>query len=393
MVLDSQRGRIRSYGASPKKAHGRWGWGLLILVLALGGLAALGYLWPSRNGSLQPASADPSGDVPAPPPAAAVPSSGTPTAAASPAPREPAHSAPAAPVAPNVSRDAHVPVAPRPASSPATGAASQPAASAAATQSASAPAAAELLNRGMKLVELGNLVEGRRVLSLALSAPGLDPGDAQAIRDTLTSVNRTLVFSSKVVAGDPLVEVHVIQAGDYLSRIAPRHHVTFQFLEIINRTPANRVRLGQKLKIVKGPFEAVVSKSEFRMDLFVTGSDGARVYIRSFPVGLGEADSTPLGRWLIKTGGKVPNPAWTNPRTNESFAPDDPKNPIGKYWLALEGLEERNKKLQGYGIHGTIDPDSIGKQASMGCVRLRDDDLVLVYSMLVEGQSEVSIVP
>lgn len=42
-----------------------------------------------------------------------------------------------------------------------------------------------------------------------------------------------------------------------------------------------------------------------------------------------------------------------------------------------------------YGIHGTIDPDSIGKQSSLGCIRLHTDDIAMVYDMLVEGKSMV----
>ena len=49
--------------------------------------------------------------------------------------------------------------------------------------------------------------------------------------------------------------------------------------------------------------------------------------------------------------------------------------------------------LEGYGIHGTIDPGSIGKSMSMGCVRLGDADVALVYELLGEGSSVVHIVP
>lgn len=44
-----------------------------------------------------------------------------------------------------------------------------------------------------------------------------------------------------------------------------------------------------------------------------------------------------------------------------------------------------------YGIHGTIDPNSIGKQSSMGCIRLRADDIAMVYDMMVEGKSTVVV--
>jgi lipoprotein-anchoring transpeptidase ErfK/SrfK len=49
--------------------------------------------------------------------------------------------------------------------------------------------------------------------------------------------------------------------------------------------------------------------------------------------------------------------------------------------------------ITGYGIHGTIDPGSIGKNLSMGCVRLRDEDIALVFELLAERISVVEIVP
>ncbi|MCX5661596.1 MAG: L,D-transpeptidase family protein [Planctomycetota bacterium] len=355
----------------------KWPWGVLVLGVVLIGFGAAGYILPHFRGSLEHASADPAGDVP----------SITPSASDAPSDAPPSTPSAVKPPAAQVPAQGVVgPVAP-------TRHASGPAATQAASTQSSSTQPGSPFSRGMKLIELGNSIEGRQVLSQALADPGLDAYDAQAIRDTLASVNRSLIFSKTVTPGDPLTEAYVVQPGDYLSRIAPKHKIPYEFLEIVNNTPANRIRLGQKLKLVHGPFEAVVSKSAYRMDMFLPGPDGVRLYIRSFQVGLGESGSTPLGKWLVKSGGKVKNPAWTNPRTNESYSPTDPKNPIGKYWLALEGLDESNKKLQGYGVHGTIDPDSIGKQASMGCVRLRDDDIAMVYTMLSEGLSEVTIVP
>ena len=42
-----------------------------------------------------------------------------------------------------------------------------------------------------------------------------------------------------------------------------------------------------------------------------------------------------------------------------------------------------------YGIHGTIDPNSIGKAESRGCIRLRDQEIVEVYDFLVKGSEVV----
>ena len=85
------------------------------------------------------------------------------------------------------------------------------------------------------------------------------------------------------------------------------------------------------------------------------------------------------------------NPAWTNPRTNEHFDGYDTKNPLGGHWIALKGEEGDAIGKTSYGIHGTIEPESIGKQASMGCIRLNVEDIKQVYDMVTEGKSRVLV--
>lgn len=295
------------------------------------------------------------------------------------------------PAAPAPTRQANATPVSRPA-------APSPAASTTAARTAiptsTGPVAAELA-KGMNLIADRRFVEGRRLLSRLLYADDvrLSAVDAQMIRDTLTSVNRELVFSPNVTAGDPVAEQYTVQSGDLLARIAPRVKLTYQFLERINGIEARRLQVGQKIKLIRGPFHARIDKSEYRMDIVLLGPDGGPLYVRSFPIGIGEGDSTPAGRWVIEPGRKVTNPAWRNPRTGEFYKPDDPANPIGEYWLALEGADAQTADLNGYGIHGTVEPESIGQQASMGCVRMRDADIELVYEMLVEGESTVQIMP
>jgi lipoprotein-anchoring transpeptidase ErfK/SrfK len=256
----------------------------------------------------------------------------------------------------------------------------------------SGPAGSQL-NRGMAMIREGRLVQGRRELSQLLFADdgGLSALDGQAVRDTLASVNKQLVFSDQVTPGDPLAESYLVQRGDYLSVIAPRYDIPYQFIELINNTPAERLQAGKPVKLIKGPFHARISKRDFRIDIYLNDVDGQPVYVRSFAVGLGEQDSTPMGSFVIAPGSKVQNPSWRNPRTGEFFSRNDPKNPIGEYWLALRGTDVQTEALSGYGIHGTIDSSSIGREASMGCVRLRDKDIALLFNMLEPGRSTVHI--
>ena len=152
------------------------------------------------------------------------------------------------------------------------------------------------------------------------------------------------------------------------------------------------LRIGQKLKLPVGAFHAEVSKSNYQMKIYA-GEGPSRVLIAIFPVGLGELNSTPTGAFMVRPKSKLINPEWNNPRTGEHFASDDPKNPIGERWIGLIGVEAHNQGFKGYGIHGTVDPASIGKQASMGCVRMSDADVELVYEFLTEPNSTIVIAP
>jgi hypothetical protein len=260
------------------------------------------------------------------------------------------------------------------------------------TTAANTPAS-QRMQAGMALLSQNKPVEARRMLTSALLSPGLSGSDAERVRQELTRVNQRLVFSPEIAPGDPFASHYSIEAGDSLARL-PRKlglKVDWRFLQRINNISApQRIQVGQRIKVVKGPFHAIVHKAEYRMDLFM-GDGPERVYVRSFRVGLGEHGATPEGVYIVKPTSKLINPAWTNPRTGEFFAADDPLNPLGEYWIGLIGISDNIRGLETYGIHGTIEPDSIGQSRSMGCVRMLHDDVALTYELLIENVSQVEI--
>jgi lipoprotein-anchoring transpeptidase ErfK/SrfK len=247
---------------------------------------------------------------------------------------------------------------------------------------------------GEQALKDGKSVLARQKLSKALLAPTASDAEQVTLREKIAAINADLLFSQKIAPGDPLVEEYVVQSGDSYERIRKRQQlaVDWRLLERINRTPASKIRVGQKLKLVSGPFHVVVDKSDYRLDVFTGSPDdqASWIYIRSFNVGLGENDTTPVGTFKVKIGGKAIEPNWTNPRTGEQFDGKDPKNPIGNRWIGLEGLGNASS-FTSYGLHGTIEPESIGHQRSMGCVRLLNSDVEQVYEMMCEDISVVKI--
>lgn len=252
------------------------------------------------------------------------------------------------------------------------------------------------LDAADSLLRQNDPLAARQALWDAMRMPGLDELELSVLRARLTELNKELVFSPRHVAGDPLSMLYTVRAGDALSRIERTQGLTthWKLIQRLNGlSRPDRINAGQRLKLIPGPFHAVVTKSRFRLDLYHGPTERPEewVFIRSFDVGLGEGDSTPTGHFIVRANGKLESPGWVNPRNpSERYAPNDPNNPIGDFWIGLDGLGDA-AAYAGYGLHGTIEPDSIGEERSMGCVRMRPDDIALMYELLGEGKSLVQI--
>ncbi len=100
---------------------------------------------------------------------------------------------------------------------------------------------------------------------------------------------------------------------------------------------------------------------------------------KTYIVATGEDNSTPVGTFTIVE--KLIDPTWYS--AGAVIPPDSPDNVLGTRWLGFD--------LSGYGIHGTTEPESLGKQVTQGCVRLSNADVEELYIIIPKG-TEVIIV-
>jgi len=234
-------------------------------------------------------------------------------------------------------------------------------------------------------------IRARAELTRLLDSNALSATERTQAYAGINNLASALFFSPNIVPGDIASQSYVVKKGDSFARITSREKlaIDWRFIQRINQIASEKaLRADMRLKLAHGPFDGEVIKADYRFNVYA-GTGSERVMVASFPCGVGTNDSTPVGTFKVRAGSKLIDPEWCNPRTGEKFKSNDPKNPIGERWIGLQGTTPETAKFTGYGIHGTVEPQSIGKQMSMGCVRLGDAEVQVVYELIGESSTIV----
>jgi L,D-transpeptidase ErfK/SrfK len=97
--------------------------------------------------------------------------------------------------------------------------------------------------------------------------------------------------------------------------------------------------------------------------------------VKIFPTAVGAPKSpSPAGCFTVVQ--RIPDPTWYG---KGKVVPPGKSNPVGTRWIGLS--------LKGYGIHGTNNPASIGRNVSHGCIRMRNRDVEQLFEMVSIGDS------
>jgi LysM repeat protein len=200
------------------------------------------------------------------------------------------------------------------------------------------------------------------------------------VADLIGEINSLLIFSS---APSERKINHRVASGDSLSRIA-RHKTTIRGLQKGNNIPLDSavIHPGNVLRFFPGEWTIEVVKSEFILMLFHQGK-----FFKYYKVGTGKENRTPEGEFLIY--GKVVDPIWEKP--GEHIPPGDPRNVLGTRWMKIQPVGDTAITGSGYGIHGTVEPDSIGTPSSQGCIRMRNDEIEELFDIIPDTKVKVII--
>lgn len=229
----------------------------------------------------------------------------------------------------------------------------------------------QLFNLALKYSESGDLLNLRETYQTIVDKfPSSD--NTQKAQEELENTNIRILFSS---IPTPESVSYEIQKGDTLGKIAKKFSTTQDLiLRANNLKNPNVMPLGRKIKVNNKAFSIVVDKSQNILTL----KSEDRI-VKTYRVSTGINNCTPVGNFKIIN--KIVDPPWYT--AGSVIPPDSPKNILGSRWLGLSA--------QSYGIHGTTEPQSIGKQVTSGCVRMKNSDVEELFQIVPEG-TEVVIV-
>ena len=85
----------------------------------------------------------------------------------------------------------------------------------------------------------------------------------EEIRGRVEKTAKAIYFSPQPHYMPP----YVVQPGDQLTKIGKLYHVPWEYLATLNKTDPRKIRPEQKLKVIKGPFAAVVDLHRFELTI------------------------------------------------------------------------------------------------------------------------------
>jgi len=230
---------------------------------------------------------------------------------------------------------------------------------------------APLLNEAQKLETQGNSLAAKDAYQ-KLVADFPNSREVMDWQKKIEGMNMKLLFSS--VAIPAKTAEYEIKPGDSLDKIAKDYETTVELIMKSNSLTDDKIYPGKSIRVWIAPFSIVVDKSQNTLIL-----KSSEEIIKTYTVSTGANNITPVGTFKVIE--KIPNPPWY--KSGAVIPAASPENILGTRWLGLD--------KEGYGIHGTNDAQTLGRQITAGCIRMSNPDVEELYSIVPKG-TEVTIV-
>lgn len=218
-------------------------------------------------------------------------------------------------------------------------------------------------------------------LSKYYNAPQLTPEETNQINQILSEISGEVIFKHP----EKYFSTYTVKPGDTITVIAAQHQIPWQLVAKINGMSAPyHVNPGDKVKVVRGPFNAEIHMDRFELSLWLPiGTDANNsLYAGTFHIGLGGDCPQLQGDYIVDEKFINPEyPKFSNKPT--TFGPGDSNNPYGDRLLSLVCVTDPNHAK--IGIHGTNNKQYIRNSVPFGFICLGARDINDLYDILSVG--------
>ena len=168
---------------------------------------------------------------------------------------------------------------------------------------------------------------------------------------------------------------------DIKEMFGERFHMDVRYLDKLNKN--KQYKAGETITVLntRAPLKQRINRiiaNKADKTLYAYNNDKL---VATYPTTIG-SDATPSPQGTFKIINKVKMP-WYKATVGEGankkvhMLPPGPNSPVGVVWMGLS--------KPSYGIHGSPKPEGISRQASAGCVRLTNWDVLEVYANIENG--------
>ena len=198
---------------------------------------------------------------------------------------------------------------------------------------------------------------------------------------TITEDDVNTNFATTPAGSEAKSKMKGLYYQDIKEMFGERFHMDVRYLDKLNKN--KQYKAGETITVLK-----TREPLKQRINRVIANKADKTLYayndnklVATYPTTVG-SDSTPSPQGTFKIVNKVKLP-WYKATVGEGankkvhMLPPGPNSPVGVVWMGLS--------KPSYGLHGSPKPEGISRQASAGCVRLTNWDVLEVYANIENG--------
>ena len=198
---------------------------------------------------------------------------------------------------------------------------------------------------------------------------------------TLTDDDINTNFATTPASAEAKSKMKGLYYQDIKEMLGERFHMDVRYLDKLNKN--KEYKAGETITVLntRGALNKRINRVVAnKADKTLYAYDGNQL-VATYPTTVGSNDTpSPHGTYKIVNKVKMP---WYKATVGEGaqkkihMLPPGPNNPVGVVWMGLS--------KPSYGLHGSPKPEGISRQASHGCIRLTNWDVLEVYANIENG--------